>query len=170
MYDLAASNHELFVRAIYHGWLLARGAHIDDTVVIGHLRYQLRGLISIAWIEHSATKNSSRHRQVFECHLRWAILANRDPGVRAAQANIGARDCSHANEVIGTREECRKGRGKRDFVAHTHTDRRRHHLLFSNVHLKEAVLEGLVELVSIGRIAYLTIQCDHTRIGCTKCY
>src|SRR5258708_7051838 len=85
--------------------------------------------------------------------------------MRTTQADIGARNRSHTNEVKGTGEECSEGRGKRNLMPHAHRYRCSYQLLFGNVHLKVAVGMSFGKLFGKGRVAYLTIQSDHIRVS-----
>src|SRR6266571_7273447 len=88
--------------------------------------------------------------------------------MRATQANVCLGDSSHANEVIGTTEESRKGRSKRYLMPYAHTYCRRYQLLFCYKLLKEAIRKSFSKFFSIGRVANLTIQSNYIRIGCAK--
>ena len=100
-------------------------------------------------------------REVLERHLRGPVLADRDAGVGAAEADVGAADRRHADEVVGPREERREGRGERGPVApHLEADRRGDHLLLGDVDLDEAVGEGVLEVFGVGRVADLAVEGD----------
>src|SRR6266702_6415152 len=142
-YHLAATNGKLLIRAIYHWCLFTGRAHVNDTVMVRHFSHQLCSLVGITGIEYRATKDGTHHRKVLQRHLRRAIFTNRDTGVGTTETNIGTGDRSHTDEVIGTSEERREGRGKRNLLAHAHTDGSRHHLLLGNILLKVAIGVGL---------------------------
>src|SRR5215469_138304 len=85
--------------------------------------------------------------------------------MRTTQADIGARDRSHAYEVKGSGEECSEGRGKRNLMSHAHRYRCSHQLLFGNEHLKVAIGMSLGKFFGKGRVAYLAIHPNHIRVG-----
>ena len=109
------------------------------------------------------------HRQVLQRHLGRAVGANLDAGVRAAKAKIGARDGTHADEVIGAGEKCRKGGGEGFISPDAESRCGGDELLLGDVHLEEPVGECLGEFVGVGRIADLTVQGNNGGIVRTEC-
>ncbi len=123
------------------------------------------GLVAVAGIENRAAEDRAHHRQVFEGHLRRAVFANRDAGVRTAEADVGARNGRHADKVVGAGEEGGEGRGKGNLVPHAHAHGCRDQLLLGDVLLEEAVGEGFFELFGVGRVTDLAVQGYDIRIG-----
>src|SRR5579884_4068889 len=120
-HNLAAANGELLIRTVDHLRLFACGTHVDDALVIGHLRHQLRCLVGIRWIDNGAAIHGAHHRQIFQRHLGRAVFTDGDASMRATETDIRPRDGGHADEVIGAAEESCEGRGKRNLAAHAHT-------------------------------------------------
>ena len=77
-------------------------------------------------------------------------------------------DCRHSNEVIGTCEECGKGRSEGYLMAYAHAHCCSHQLLFGNILLEKAIRIGFGKLFSIGRVAYLAVQPNDIGIGGAK--
>src|SRR5256714_5425538 len=136
--------------------------------MISHLGYQLCRLIGVAWIDDGTTKDGAQHGQILERHLRRSILANRDTCVRTTEADVGTGDGSHTDKVIGTREECGKGRSEGYLMAYAHAHCCSHQLLFGNILFEKAIRIGFGKLFSIGRVAYLAVQPNDLRIGGAK--
>src|SRR5947209_17877667 len=49
-YNLAATNLKFFVRTIYHWRLFAWGSHVDYTIGVCRLGYQLCRLVGVTWL------------------------------------------------------------------------------------------------------------------------
>src|SRR2546425_11133334 len=88
--------------------------------------------------------------------------------MRTTQANICAGDSCHTDEIISAAEESCKGRGKGNLVTHAHTYSSSYQLFFRDILLKIPLREGFGKFFSIGRIADLSIQANHVRIGGSK--
>ena len=102
------------------------------------------------------------HRgQVFQRHLRRAVLPDVDPGVGAAQADVGAADSGHAHEVVGPAQEGRESRREGNPLQDLETHGGGEHLLLGDVHLEEALRMGLLELLRVGGVAHLSVQRHH---------
>src|SRR3954462_4915499 len=75
------------------------------------------------------------------------------------------RDRGHADEVVGAREERRKGRGERFVATDAQADRRCHHLLLGDEHLEVAARMGLGEGGGGGGVAALAVEGDDARVA-----
>ena len=69
--------------------------------VVGHQPDELGGLVGVGRVEDGAAVDGAQPGEVLERHLRGAVLADRDAGVGADQADVGAADRRHADEVVG---------------------------------------------------------------------
>jgi hypothetical protein len=85
--------------------------------------------------------------------------------VRADEAEVGAADGGHANEVVGAGPERGEGGGERDPAACLHADRGGDHLLLGDVHLEVALGEGVAEDLGMGGVADLAVHRDDARLG-----
>ena len=105
--------------------------------------------------------DGAHHRQVFQRHLGRAVGADRHAGVGAAEAQVGAGDRRHADEVVGAAQEGGEGGGEGYIVAHLHADRGGDQLLFGDEHLEEAIGIGLAEVSA--KVELLTSASNTTR-------
>jgi hypothetical protein len=96
--------------------------------------------------------------QVLKRHLRWAIRTYLDPGVRAHQADVHLRNPSHADKVVGTREEHRKGGGEQHVPPDGEPDGCGHQLLLNDEHLVVPLGADLLELLGVGGVADFAVQ------------
>ena len=140
--------------------LAAQRAQERDALAVGHRRHELRRLVRVGRVEDGRAVDRAERREVLERHLRRAVLADRDAGVRAAEEDVRARDRRHADEVVGAREERRERRGERHPAAHLHADRGRDHLLLGDEHLEVAVGVRLAEELGVGRVRDLAVERD----------
>ena len=133
---------------------------------VGHGRDELRRLVRVARVEDGAAVHRAHHREVLERHLRGAVLADRDAGVRADELDVRPADGGHADEVVGAREERGEGRGERLPAAHLHPDRGGDQLLLGDVHLEEALRDApCANDLGVGRVAHLAVERDDVAAG-----
>jgi hypothetical protein len=102
--------------------------------------------------------------EVLEAHLRRAVFADRHAGVRAAQPDVRAADGGHAHEVVGARQERRKGRDERLPAAPLHSDRGRDHLLLGDEHLEIALAVRRPEDLAVSGVRDLAVERDHVAV------
>src|SRR5258706_187614 len=60
-YYLAAADHKFLVSTIEDWRCFASGAHVDNTIMFRHLRYELGSLVAIAGIKDGTAKHGSEH-------------------------------------------------------------------------------------------------------------
>src|ERR1051325_6082499 len=101
------------------------------------------------------------HRQVLEGHLRGAVLADRDTGMRSDQIDISARYGSHSNLIECAREERGEGGGERYLLKRLQAYRRADKLLLRDIDLDKPIGIGLLEFVREGGVAHLAVQGNH---------
>ena len=128
--------------------------------LVGHGGDELGRLVGVGGVQHRRAVHGTERGDVLERHLRRAVLADRDAGVRAGQADVRPRDRRHADEVVGAREERGERRGERHPAAHLHADRRGDHLLLGDEHLEVAVLVRLAEQLGVRRVRHLAVERD----------
>ena len=162
--DPAAADRELLVRLVEDRRRAAGRSEVADALALGHGGDELRRLVGVARVEHGAAADRAHHRQVLERHLRRAVLADRDAGVRPADGDRGAADGGHADEVVGAREEGGEGGGERLPAAHLHPDRGGDELLLGDEHLEEALGVGGGEDVGMGRVRHLAVEGDDAAV------
>jgi hypothetical protein len=107
--------------------------------------------------------HSPHHGQIFQRHLRWAVLADRDTRMGATETQVGLRDCSHANEIVSSAHESCERRGEGHIVPHAQSHRRGNHLLLGNEHLEVSLRICFGELDGEGRVADLAVERDYIR-------
>ena len=116
-----------------------------------------------AGYKHGRAVQGAHRREVLERHLRRAVLADRDAGVRAAEPEVRPADRSHPHEVGGAREERAERGGERRLAERLHADLRAHHRLLRDVDLEEALGGDPLELVRVGGVPDLAVQ--HHDVG-----
>jgi hypothetical protein len=101
-------DREFLVGVVDHRCRHAHGAQVDDALPVGDRLHELGGLVGVGGDEHGAAVDGAEHGDVLECHLRRAVLADRDAGVRADELDVGAADRRHAKEVVRSGPERRE--------------------------------------------------------------
>jgi hypothetical protein len=79
--DLGAANSEVFADVVDHRRLCARRADEDDPVEVDHRVDELGRLIGVARVEHCRAVDRAECGEIFEPHLRGAVLTDRDARV-----------------------------------------------------------------------------------------
>ena len=128
--------------------------------MVGHRRDQLGGRVAVRRVQDRGAVHRAHHRQVLQSHLRRTVLADRYPGVRAAEAQVRAADRGHPDEVVGAGEERSEGRRERRLPQGLEADRRAEHVLLADVHLEIAVRRDLLEILGVGRVPDFAVE-DH---------
>ena len=85
---LAPPIGKYLVRWVEHRVGAASGAHVDDACSVGHLPHQERRTSGVARVQHCRAVDGAHHSQILQGHLRRAVGADLDPGMRAAQPDV----------------------------------------------------------------------------------
>ena len=109
---LRPADREVLLRSVEDGGGLPRRAEVGDAAEVGHRGHEPDRGVAVRGIQDGRPVDRAEGGEVFERHLRGAVLADRHPGVRSAQAEIRPADRRHADLVVGAREERPERRGE----------------------------------------------------------
>ena len=112
---LRAADRERLVGAVDHRGLRPGGADVGRSRPVRHERDEPLGADRVARVQHRAVGHRPHHREIFQRHLRRAVLADRHAGVRPGHLDADLADARHADEVGRARQETREGRRKREW-------------------------------------------------------
>ncbi len=160
-HHLGAADVELLVGAVDRVGPRPARAQVGDPVVIGHRLDQLDGLVGIGRIQDDRLAERAELGEILQRHLRRAVLADRDAGVRAVDAQLRLRDDPHPNEVVRPRQERRERRRERGPAADLEADGTGHQHLLGDVDLEVALRGLLGHLLQVGGVADLAVERDH---------
>ena len=129
-----------------------------------HLFEQFFRAHGVARIQHHAPGNRAHHGDVFQCHLRRAVLADAHPDVRADELEIGLRNARDANLVKRAGEKTRERGRKRHLAAGAKTGGHADHVLLGNETFRETVREFFEKLFGERGVFCVAIHRDNARV------
>ncbi len=158
--DARAADLEPVVGPVDRGRGAAARPHVGDPGMVGHLAHERGRLVRVRGVQDRTRMDGAEHREVLERHLRGPVLADRDAGVRADEAQPRTADRRHPHEVVGAREERGERRCERPEAADLESDRGGDHLLLGDEHLEVAVGMRLGEQLGECRVRHLAVERD----------
>ena len=87
----------------------------------------------VARIQNRAADDRAHHRQIFQRHLRRAVLADAHADVRADELDVRLRNSGDADLVVSAREKCGERGCERHFAARAETGGHADHVLLGDV-------------------------------------
>src|SRR5579875_3387158 len=161
----AAADGEVLAGPVDDRGAATGGPQVADPLAIGHRGGEASRLVRVAGIQHGAAVCGAERREVFQRHLRGAVLADGHTRVRAHHPQAGPADRGHADEVAGAGEEGSEGGGVRLPAPCLHAHRGGEHLLLGDVALEETFRVGAGEVSGPRRVAHLAVEHDDVGPG-----
>ena len=109
-------------------------------------------------IKHHAAGDGAHHGEVFQRHLRRAVLADADADVRADEFEVRHRNARHADLVESAGEERRERGRERHLAARAKTDGHGHEVLLRDETFRETIRELLEKLFRVGGILRVAVH------------
>ena len=156
----AADAHVLVRRGAHRG-LAAQRADERDAVAVGQRGHELRRLVGVARVQDGRAVDRAQRGDVLQRHLRRAVLADRDAGVRAARARASRCEIAPMRTKSYARERNAANVDTNGVQPRTcMPDRGRHELLLGDEHLEVAVRVRLAEVLGVRRVRDLAVERD----------
>jgi len=164
-HDLRAADGERLVGGIERIGLHARRADVDEAVVGGGELHAGVGGRPVARVEDDGVGHGPEEREILEGHLRGAVLADADAGMRAAELHVAARDAGHPDLVGRAREEARERRREGDEALGGQAGGDAHHVLLGDEALDVPLRIGFQEALGVRRVLHVAVEHHDAGIG-----